>query len=543
MKKAARILCALLASVLSAAALSACGQSTDGPSSSADAASGAVSGETAPADGQPLKFSLAAQRLDAQPPVQEVEMVKTILSKAPNVQIEWIDWPSSAVAEKKSLAFASGDYPDAIMGAWVTDTNEVVDYAGQGLFAPIDAYITKENMPYFSRLLEARPSWTGELTIPDGHIYALPSLAEVGLRDMNDTMSINTEWLEKVGKEIPTTTDELFDVLTAFKQAGDLNGNGKDDEIPMILRYGDHMRGIFSIMGFFGNAGSQSGFTVRDGKVLYNAAQPEYKEAVRYLNKLYSAGLIDPECFTVTSAAYVAKANSKDPICGVQINWGNVSSNDAIGREVFKMIPPVRASADVEPVWQRRVMPLNSNLCFVVTDKAKDPAGILHFIDLFYEKDTSIQNYNGLYDMHLKKVTDNTFEWILNDKGLEPTFEETYPYVLRNRGIWGILKEDFDWATPPNSFVEAEEATKIYGPYIEKEYYPSGAWSTVDEANEATIIVTDLGEYVKNTTAKWISEGGIDAEWDSYLKKLDSLQLARYTEIKQLAYDRFMENE
>ena len=42
---------------------------------------------------------------------------------------------------------------------------------------------------------------------------------------------MNTDWLKKSRKR-NSTTDELYDVLKAFK-GKDLNGNGKDDEIPM----------------------------------------------------------------------------------------------------------------------------------------------------------------------------------------------------------------------------------------------------------------------------------------------------------------------
>ena len=43
---------------------------------------------------------------------------------------------------------------------------------------------------------------------------------------------INKEWLDKLGLAVPTTTDELYNVLKAFKTQ-DPNGNGKADEIPL----------------------------------------------------------------------------------------------------------------------------------------------------------------------------------------------------------------------------------------------------------------------------------------------------------------------
>ena len=48
-------------------------------------------------------------------------------------------------------------------------------------------------------------------------------------------MLIYKPWLDQLGLEMPTTTDEFHEVLRAFKAAGDLNGNGIDDEIPYAL--------------------------------------------------------------------------------------------------------------------------------------------------------------------------------------------------------------------------------------------------------------------------------------------------------------------
>jgi putative aldouronate transport system substrate-binding protein len=48
----------------------------------------------------------------------------------------------------------------------------------------------------------------------------------------------------------------------------------------------------------------------------------------------------------------------------------------------------------------------------------------------------------------------------------------------------------------------------------------------------------DLRSFVTKTQAKWITQGGIEAEWDSYLKQLESLGLSKMLQIRQAAYDR-----
>ena len=75
------------------------------------------------------------------------------------------------------------------------------------------------------------------ITAPDGHIYSFPWIEELGagkesIHSVNDFPWINVEWLNKLGLKMPTTTEELKQVLIAFKTK-DPNGNGKADEIPM----------------------------------------------------------------------------------------------------------------------------------------------------------------------------------------------------------------------------------------------------------------------------------------------------------------------
>ena len=38
-------------------------------------------------------------------------------------------------------------------------------------------------------------------------------------------------------------------------------------------------------------------------------------------------------------------------------------------------------------------------------------------------------------------------------------------------------------------------------------------------------IETDLLEYVNSTIAHWIVDGGIDEEWDEYVRKVEALKL------------------
>ena len=76
------------------------------------------------------------------------------------------------------------------------------------------------------------PEAKATLTLPDGNIYTLPIIGRQP--PIRACTHINKVWLERIGKDIPTTTDELLEVLKLFKTS-DPNQNGEADEIPITF--------------------------------------------------------------------------------------------------------------------------------------------------------------------------------------------------------------------------------------------------------------------------------------------------------------------
>ena len=92
---------------------------------------------------------------------------------------------------------------------------------------------------YCPNLMEKMDSEYGKMvaveactTMPDGHRYTMPTSGIAPWIGLNRIGAINTDWLEAVDMEVPTTLDEFKDVLVAFKTK-DPNGNGQADEIPL----------------------------------------------------------------------------------------------------------------------------------------------------------------------------------------------------------------------------------------------------------------------------------------------------------------------
>ena len=151
------------------------------------------------------------------------------------------------------------------------------------------------------------------VTWPDGSIRSLMTGRQTSYEnDGEGIMFINKAWLDKAGKEIPTTTEEFLDVLRAFRD-GDMNGNGDTtDEIPLEPSQSDWCSKIMNLANPWGIAGTdssdESAFKmVKDGKVVGTADTEEFRSFLEFAHQLVEEGLLDMESFSQTSEQYHAK--------------------------------------------------------------------------------------------------------------------------------------------------------------------------------------------------------------------------------------------
>lgn len=157
------------------------------------------------------------------------------LEEQTGVQIDWKNYTKDQFVEKRNLALASGELPDAILDAAFSDY-DLLKYAKDGTIIPVEDLID-QYMPNFKKVLEEAPEYKSMITAPDGHIYSFPWIEELGsgksrIQVVDCLPWINVEWLNNLGLKMPTTTEELKEVLIAFKTQ-DPNGNGEADEIPL----------------------------------------------------------------------------------------------------------------------------------------------------------------------------------------------------------------------------------------------------------------------------------------------------------------------
>lgn len=205
-------------------------------------------------------------------------------------KVEWTSPTNSARTEQFNLMIASGNYPDLIVNYWNSATDGAKQYAEDGVIVPISDYL--DYMPNFKKFIDENPDVAKQFTEADGTIYYAPSIRKDPELRTYVGPTIRKDWLDKLGLSMPTNTDELYEVLKAFKTQ-DPNGNGEADEIPFAGIGGDSWSfGIGNILNAFN---AHYSFYIKDGKIVHGMMEDEIKPGLEYMAKLYSEGLIDPD--------------------------------------------------------------------------------------------------------------------------------------------------------------------------------------------------------------------------------------------------------
>ncbi|MGI5898721.1 MAG: extracellular solute-binding protein [Christensenellales bacterium] len=189
--------------------------------------------------------------------------------------------------ELLNVRLASGEIPDMFM---VLRPNNLQKYVAQDLLAMIPYENIEKYMP--NTLAESwEEIFPGALDLAkiDGEIYGLPSLSSGNVYRL--PIVYNQNWLDALGKSVPTTIEEFEDVIYAFAH-GDPDGNGVKDT------YGLSSEGLLLLWGMYGMVPLQDYFSEKDGELVFLPIEPELKEALAYAKKWYEDGVLDPEFIT-----------------------------------------------------------------------------------------------------------------------------------------------------------------------------------------------------------------------------------------------------
>ena len=460
--------------------------------------------------------------------LQDLDAIQELQART-GVTIEYTELDFWTSQEKMNIAIASGDYP-AIMSN--------LQYAGGNIAAYNDDVIVDltEYLPEFSPnylyMIDSNPDVAG-IFRNDGKVLCYQSPYDNFVQ--NQGMVIRSDWLEEQGLEVPTTYDEMYGVLLAFR-------DNYEGITPIYFNSQCTINGLvvgYDVASFAADGSSSSlPYYAVDGEVHCTLIEDSYKDYLMEMNKWFNEGLIASDFATV---AY-------DPMGGV---LGNLTANGTVGawctsgeginNITFPVVPvPNLVLEEGGKDHQTSMSLLTDSDNTYVTTCCDDVETAMRFLDYLYSEDGILfynYGFEGIdYELDEDNVPRFTDAVINNEYGVDVQnmLRIRRPYTLCSSMM--IL-----YATAEFNTDLKNQCWDSWTSTMDAEHFiPTNVTMNADETEEAAYYGTDILTYANQMIPQFISGDVSFDQWDSFVAKLKDMSIDKCIAAEQAAYDRCM---
>ena len=441
--------------------------------------------------------------MESQPPVLRVAVPFSDYVQDPstNYYVKWLEEKTGLDIEVSVVRQTGAtDYLDALFSSHADI--DVILFGG-------DFTITEEELkPYVD---------SGDIATVDGRMYYENYGSRVPTR-AGQILWINVEWLTGLGLAAPKTTDELYEVLKAFKE-NDPNGNGKADEIPLIGSGDDYfyMPVELILNAFVSCDPYHSYFDPAEQEAVCVAETDEFREGLKFCAKLFEEGLIDTSCFTRHLNGLSEMVNSPNDLAGA---FCTDSISDVIYQgnpEImarFVHVPPLTGPDGTGNALYYSEEPTVGG---VITGRStkKDPAALL--LETMLSEEASL----------IARYGEEGKDWTFSD-GRDVSIYGTVSTIATKKYIWNTSQNKNLNGIGPMHVPERYLAGVTWnGVNSDAEYIDARAQMSYRVLLPAEPVlhepVSGLADYVDRAIQNFvtgITDPEDDVEWESYLEGL-----------------------
>ncbi len=489
---------------------------------------------------------------------QEKYVVKAIEEKM-GIKMECTDYMGDAWRSQLTLMLASNALPDLLVSASISRSDANI-WGSQGYFADILQYA--DLMPNFTKMLEEKPLVAEYETAEDGAIYGLTKFKDTDLACANDQTWINTRWLKNVGKEMPTTVEELYDVLKAFKEQ-DANGNGDpNDEIPLSYNTNCGQRMLWVLRAAFGIYSSATDYLLQadqDGNVYLAETTDAYKDYLKFLHKLYEEQLLDNTCFIQTDEEYNQKLAS-DKV-GLFSHWSDTLSTPLKSTDTEELKDWDFFAGTTSQYTDEIIFPLyttvTSGAHTLINANTKYAEAICRLLDYQYTQEGAIFFKFGEEGKTFQYVDDGYGNQIPSSKGFydeSVTDASAFSYTVQIANAFADYQlnftkqfisgasdsqlEDIINNGTDGNYVTNAKVQKALNRVKSQEVFPLLV-QTKEEMEAMSTRQSDISTYISTARSNFVTGvTDIDAGWDEFLATMDQMGLQDVLSYAQAAYSR-----
>ena len=406
-------------------------------------------------------------------------------------------------------------YPDFL----APDAENCQKLLKAGAFIPIDNYW--DDYPNIKNLYTDR-QWDS-LREADGHIYYIPLFSAVNIRDTSPIHSgeafwIQTRVLEWGGYPKLKTPDDYFDLIERYLKANPTDENG-DPYYGYEIEANDAWFFALDNPPMFLDGYPNDGCCIVDPETLeakdYNLS-PTAKKWFKKLNEEYMKGIIDQECFLLTSDQYYSRLSTGRVLGMVDQRW---NFNGAV-----KDLPPectyIPFGLTIDesiPDRYRDQVSFNNSAGAGISVSCDDPEGAVKFMNDLLDPEVHNLRFWGIKDVDYSVNNDGIFtmteeqynNW--NNSEYKEKHLCAYDYMPQIQGLTVDGKNAYNPTTQPNIFFDrlsedVQRCFKAYGVQTFNELLSdppleNPAWYPMWSFSNAVTDDTDYGKVMKQIDA------------------------------------------
>lgn len=444
--------------------------------------------------------------------------------KQTGITIEWDVIPNAEYTEVMAVRLSSQeDLPDIICLQGTSDGAFLAKYYDEGVITDLTTLIN-DYAPNIKAVMEEYPGYKSALSLPTGEILALGDLNATAYRTKG--IVIRQDWLDNLGLESPTNMDELYEVAKAFVEQ-DPNQNGENDEFGIQASNAKELRQLG--MGFGLSLISGSGWSVRDGELIYEFISPEYKEYLAWMNRAYNDGLLPADFQSADGDIYSQRQlNNTLGILGREYISNMVNLNDPDGTLKQNIPEAVWRTVDFEEDENHDLAIPMEPLATIwrsygITNACKDPVAAIRLLDYLFAGEGQVLNSSGVegvtYNM-VNGVVVPIQNWQENVEAGTFLGDGHAPKMISDVNYLGFKESAY-----LNEDAELKEwSLGIIDSVKDKAYQPfQPSIPSVEDGKELSRIYADLNTYIDEMYIKFITgETSLD-EYDAYVENCKAL--------------------
>ncbi|MBQ1311076.1 MAG: extracellular solute-binding protein [Blautia sp.] len=310
--------------------------------------------------------------------------IKEGMLEAHNVEVEFVAVPRWTEVEQINNLLAAGSAPDLCV---TYDLPTIKTYSAMGgvidMADLVETY--KDDLPnLWNWLTETNIYWDKDPST--GELYDI----ETKLANQNRTNCfVRADWLAKLEMEAPTTKEEFYNMLCAFRDNAELLlGDDADKMIPFSVSYDVGWRASTLIESFLDPEMTDKEFYVNgfdDRKLTENGV----RNAIELLNKWYNEGLMWKDFALYTAGDTTEDDMMKAGYVGAFIhNWDYPYRNgtDSIQANLQRLVGEDAAYVSIDPFEDRNgthtkwiAGPIDRKVFFPITNQ--EPLACLLYLD------------------------------------------------------------------------------------------------------------------------------------------------------------------